>query len=231
MSSEGRYSFSINSDGDATTEEAFIRSAINNGHILKWAYILQNNESIWRVVIIVDNTISMLDVINTFKPANESVRFLTYSSDVADELNKFIENDNYEVKSNFDLPTYITEARKGAMWEKIKSIFDPAMLCGLGIFIFFIIVAIKYGMSNTSHPWILPAIIGGIGVLYIVINLLAMRESKKARKFISGIPFIGGVHLLLAGLMSPCRWLALLCLLDFTIWEFIVALFYTPKKK
>lgn len=64
-------------------------------------------------------------------------------------------------------------------------------------------------------------IVEAIGVLWILLNLNAIRISKKQKRHVSGIPFIGGIHLLLAGLLSPCKWLALLCLLDYSIWGFI----------
>ena len=78
------------------------------------------------------------------------------------------------------------------------------------------------------HPWVFPIIIGGIGILYILINIGAVIETKKIQAkgsdhHISGIPFLGGIHLLIAGLISPIKWLALLCILDYTFWEFLYA--------
>ena len=46
-----------------------------------------------------------------------------------------------------------------------------------------------------------------------------------------GIPFLGGIHLLIAGLISPIKWLALLCILDFTIWEFLYAVLLDAFRK
>lgn len=34
---------------------------------------------------------------------------------------------------------------------------------------------------------------------------------------------IGGIHILIAGLISPCKWLALLCVVDYTFWSFLYA--------
>ena len=81
------------------------------------------------------------------------------------------------------------------------------------------------------HPWVFPIIIGVIGFLYIAINIGAIIETKKIQRegsdhHISGIPFLGGIHLLIAGLISPCKWLALLFVLDYTIWMFIYSLFF-----
>ena len=86
------------------------------------------------------------------------------------------------------------------------------------------------------HPWVFPAIIGVIGILYLIINVGAIIETKKIQKegsdhHISGIPFLGGIHLLIAGLISPIKWLALLCVLDFTFWSFLYAIFIESRTK
>ncbi|MBO4324404.1 MAG: hypothetical protein J5845_03245 [Lachnospiraceae bacterium] len=78
------------------------------------------------------------------------------------------------------------------------------------------------------HPWVFPIILGCIGLLYIFLNIGAAIETKKIQAkgsdhHISGIPFLGGIHLLTAGLISPIKWLALLCILDYTFWEFLYA--------
>ena len=80
------------------------------------------------------------------------------------------------------------------------------------------------------HPWVFPIIIGSIGILYLIVNIAAITETKKIQArgsdhHISGIPFLGGIHLLIAGLISPIKWLALLCVLDFTFWWFLYAIF------
>lgn len=80
------------------------------------------------------------------------------------------------------------------------------------------------------HPWVFPAIIGGIGIMYLIINVGAILETKKIQKegsdhHVSGIPFLGGIHLLIAGLISPIKWLALLFVLDYTFWWFLYAFF------
>ena len=81
-----------------------------------------------------------------------------------------------------------------------------------------------------AHPWVIPAIIGGIGIIYMVFNVGAIIESKKLQakgvdRHISGIPFLGGIHVLIAGLISPCKWLALFCIFDYTFWSFLYAVF------
>ena len=80
------------------------------------------------------------------------------------------------------------------------------------------------------HPWVLPAILGGIGIFYLVVNIGANLTSRKLQKegsdhHVSGIPFLGGIHLLIAGLISPIKWLALLCVLDYTFWMFLYSVF------
>ena len=55
------------------------------------------------------------------------------------------------------------------------------------------------------HPWIFPAILGGIGLFYLVFNIGAILTSRKLQKegsdhHVSGIPFLGGIHILIAGL-------------------------------
>ena len=81
------------------------------------------------------------------------------------------------------------------------------------------------------HPWVFPIIIGIIGFLYIAINIGAALETKKIQKagsdhHVSGIPILGGIHLLIAGLISPCKWLALLFVLDYTIWILVFSGFF-----
>ena len=81
------------------------------------------------------------------------------------------------------------------------------------------------------HPWVFPAILGGIGLFYLALNIGAALETKKIQAkgsdhHISGIPLLGGIHLLIAGLISPIKWLALLCVLDYTIWSFLYAVFF-----
>ena len=86
-----------------------------------------------------------------------------------------------------------------------------------------------------QHPWVFPIIIGVIGFLYITLNICANVESKKIQargenRHVSGIPFLGGIHLLIAGLISPCKWLALLSVLDYTFWEFIYVVFFYERR-
>ncbi len=86
------------------------------------------------------------------------------------------------------------------------------------------------------HPWVFPAIIGGIGILYLIINIGAVIETQKIQSkgsdhHISGIPLLGGIHLLIAGLISPVKWLAILCVLDYTFWSLLYAVFIADRIK
>ena len=56
----------------------------------------------------------------------------------------------------------------------------------------------------------------------MIINVGASRETKKLRakgidRHVSGVPVLGGIHFLIGGLISPCKWLALLCILDYIV--------------
>lgn len=77
-----------------------------------------------------------------------------------------------------------------------------------------------------QHPWVFPIILGLIGISYIALNIGALLESKKMHErgedhHVSGIPFLGGIHLIIAGLISPCKWLALTGLLDYSLLMFL----------
>ena len=70
----------------------------------------------------------------------------------------------------------------------------------------------------------------GIGLLYLIINIGAIVESKKMQSrgedhHVSGVPFLGGIHFLIAGLICPIKWLAILCVLDYTFLSFLYAVF------
>ena len=84
------------------------------------------------------------------------------------------------------------------------------------------------------HPWAMPAAVGAIGILYLVLNVSAAIATKKIQAkgvdhHYSGIPLLGGIHLLIAGLISPCKWLALLCVLDYTFWGFLYAVLFDGR--
>ena len=76
------------------------------------------------------------------------------------------------------------------------------------------------------HPWVFPIIFWVIGFLHIALNIGASVATKKIQRegsdhHYSGVPLLGGIYLLIGGLISPCKWLALLFILDYTIWMFV----------
>ena len=66
--------------------------------------------------------------------------------------------------------------------------------------------------------WVISIAIFAVGLLFWVITYIAAPlQSRKEHKHISGVPGTVFVIFLLGGLLSPCKWLALLCLLDFSV--------------
>lgn len=66
--------------------------------------------------------------------------------------------------------------------------------------------------------WIISLTGFAIGLFFwCVTYILAPLESKKKGKYVSGCPGIPFVCFFLAGLISPCKWLALLCFADLSV--------------
>ena len=65
-----------------------------------------------------------------------------------------------------------------------------------------------------STAWALFGLIGGLGLLMVTVTWCAMIQSRRHNRFISGVPLFGGILLLIGGLLSPHKLLALLSLLD-----------------
>ena len=66
--------------------------------------------------------------------------------------------------------------------------------------------------------WVISIAIFAFGLLFWVITYIAAPlQSRKEHKHISGVPGTAFVIFLLGGLLSPCKWLALLCLLDLSV--------------
>ncbi|MCR5544560.1 MAG: hypothetical protein K6F55_10480 [Eubacterium sp.] len=61
-----------------------------------------------------------------------------------------------------------------------------------------------------------------LGLMAWAITISARIASKKAGRFISGVPGIGGPLIIIGFLLSPVKWLALIGLLDFDMWYFFV---------
>lgn len=66
--------------------------------------------------------------------------------------------------------------------------------------------------------WLLSGIFWLVGaVAWFITYIGAPRASKKSGKTVSGIPGVALITFAIAGLLSPCKWLALLALLDYMI--------------
>lgn len=82
------------------------------------------------------------------------------------------------------------------------------------------------------HPWAMPGILGTIGLFYLIVQIpIFFEKNKKDGRNHSGVPFIGGLHFLIGGLISPCKWLAVLCLLDYVVIGSIYNIIKHDKKK
>ena len=79
--------------------------------------------------------------------------------------------------------------------------------------------------------WSLYGFIAFFGVFCLVMTYGALIASKKSGKHISGVPLFGGFFLFIAGLVSPCKWLCLLCFLDYGFWELPYLLYLAFIKK
>ena len=62
----------------------------------------------------------------------------------------------------------------------------------------------------------------GLGLLCWIITIMASRASKKTGHYVSGVPGVGGILIIIGFLTSPVKWLALIGLLDFHLWYFVV---------
>ncbi len=81
--------------------------------------------------------------------------------------------------------------------------------------------------------WVISIAIFAFGLLFWVITYIAAPlQSRKEHKHISGVPGTAFVIFLLGGLLSPCKWLALLCLLDLSVTAlpFYLLIEYIKKK-
>lgn len=66
--------------------------------------------------------------------------------------------------------------------------------------------------------WVLSTAVFAVGLIFWVITYIAAPlQSRKEHRYVSGVPGTAFVIFLLGGLLSPCKWLALLCLLDLSV--------------
>lgn len=81
--------------------------------------------------------------------------------------------------------------------------------------------------------WVISTAIFAVGLIFWVITYIAAPlQSRKEHKHISGVPGTAFFIFLLGELLSPCKWLALLCLLDFsvTVLPFYLLIEFIKKK-
>ena len=67
----------------------------------------------------------------------------------------------------------------------------------------------------------LSIILIGIGLFFVIMTYGAAYESSRSDHFISGVPFVGMIFLLIGGLISTFKPLALICLIDPGPWMMI----------
>lgn len=66
--------------------------------------------------------------------------------------------------------------------------------------------------------WLISIFAFAVGLIFWAITYIgAPIESKRKGKHVSGVPGVAFVLFLLAGLFSPIKWLAFICLLDFSV--------------
>ena len=56
-----------------------------------------------------------------------------------------------------------------------------------------------------------------LSIVLLVISIIAPIQSRKSGKHVSGFPGVAFVFCILAGVLSPCKWLVLLCLSDISV--------------
>ncbi|MCR4846556.1 MAG: hypothetical protein K5865_07445 [Eubacterium sp.] len=61
-----------------------------------------------------------------------------------------------------------------------------------------------------------------LGVLAWIITIGARISSKRTGHYVSGVPALGGILIIIGFLTSQVKWLALIGLLDFDLWYFVV---------
>ena len=64
-----------------------------------------------------------------------------------------------------------------------------------------------------------------LGVMAWAITIGARISSKKQGRFVSGVPAVGGILVIIGFLCSKIKWLALIGLLDFDLWYLISEIF------
>ena len=93
-------------------------------------------------------------------------------------------------------------------------------------------------MISPFYRWILTGIIAAIGLFFLCMTygaLILAHKNKGTDKYTpSGVPCVGGLIIIFAFLISPCKWLCFLGLLDYGLWELpylLITEFILPKLK
>lgn len=68
------------------------------------------------------------------------------------------------------------------------------------------------------RTWGACILFGLLGVFFLVMTYAALIARQKGNHFVSGVPCVGGTCIVIAFLLSPCKWLALLGFLDYGLW-------------
>lgn len=80
------------------------------------------------------------------------------------------------------------------------------------------------GMAEFLSENILSVILMAAGAFILIFTYAAAIRSAVTKKHVSGLPAMGGIFLLAGGLISSCKALALLGLLDYGVWMLPAAL-------
>ena len=76
---------------------------------------------------------------------------------------------------------------------------------------------------NQFYRWIPTILLAAIGLFFLSMTygplIHAYKNKDKDQYTPSGVPCFGGICLIIAFLISPCKWFAFLGLLDYGLWQ------------
>lgn len=73
-------------------------------------------------------------------------------------------------------------------------------------------------VNNLMEMWVATLIFAAIGFFFIIMTYGALIQSYRTKKYVSGVPLVGGIIVAISFLLSPIKLLALLGLLDYGVW-------------
>ena len=76
-----------------------------------------------------------------------------------------------------------------------------------------------------QYEWWVYIVLALPGISLFIVNWVIYIHNIRGKKFVSGIPCVGGLWIAGVCLISPCKWLALIGLADPGFWLLVVALF------